>query len=35
MTFNDSKKMEDTCLYKLSKYDGIEWFKHVMLVSSY
>jgi hypothetical protein len=27
--------MEDTCLYKLSKYDGLSWFKHVMLVSSY
>jgi pimeloyl-ACP methyl ester carboxylesterase len=35
MTFNDEKKMENTCLYKLSKYEGIEWFSHIMLASSY
>ena len=32
---DDTKNSEDSCLFKLSQYDGLEWFKHLVLVSSY
>uniref|UniRef100_A0A7S3FS89 DUF676 domain-containing protein n=1 Tax=Strombidium rassoulzadegani TaxID=1082188 RepID=A0A7S3FS89_9SPIT len=35
LSMSDSKNIEDTVLYQLSKQKGPEWFKHVILVSSY
>ncbi len=31
----DGKTLEDCYLYKLSQMDGLSWFKHMVLVSSY
>jgi alpha-beta hydrolase superfamily lysophospholipase len=31
----DQKDMEQTFLFQLSKAQGLSWFKHVLLVSSY
>ena len=35
MRMADEKNLEDCMLYKLAHYDGLSWFKHMMLVSSY
>ena len=32
---NDNKDLNETCLYKLSEYHGLNWFKHVYLLSSH
>ena len=32
---SDSKVVEETFLYRLSKIDGLNWFKNVCLFSSY
>ncbi len=32
---SDHKNMEDCFLYKLSEMKGLNWFKHIVLVSSY
>ena len=32
---NDNKDLNETCLYKLSEYNGLNWFKHVYLLSSH
>ncbi|CAG9323932.1 unnamed protein product [Blepharisma stoltei] len=34
LCFEDHESVEGTFLYKLSKYEGLEWFKYVVLVSS-
>ena len=31
----DNKNMENTAFYKLSTCKGFEWFKHIILVSSF
>ena len=31
----DGKNLEDCYLYKLSQMEGLNWFKHMVLVSSY
>jgi len=35
LRLNDSKNLEDCFVYKLSEMKGLNWFKHVILVSSY
>ena len=35
LTMTDHKNIEQTCLFELSKYKGLEWMKHVVLVSSF
>ena len=35
MELSDNKNMENTAFYKLSNFQGLEWFKHVILVSSF
>jgi hypothetical protein len=35
LSMTDSKTIEQTALYRLSQVKGIEWFKHVILISSY
>lgn len=35
LSMTDSPNLEDTFLYKLSCCDGLNWFKNVVLVSSY
>ena len=32
---NDNKDLNETCLYKLSEYNGLNWFKFVYLLSSH
>ena len=32
---NDNADLNETCLYKLSEYNGLNWFKHVYLLSSH
>ena len=32
---SDSSDMELCCLYKISEMRGMNWFKHIVLVSSY
>ena len=31
----DTRTIEESCLYKMSKLDGLQWFKYMMLVSSF
>ena len=31
----DAPKLEDCYLYRLSQCEGLNWFKHMILVSSY
>ncbi len=31
----DGKTLEECALYKLSEFKGLNWFKHIVLVSSY
>lgn len=35
LTMSDSKDLEKTCLFEMSKMEGLEWFKHLIFVSSY
>jgi len=35
LAMSDHKDLKETFMYKLSKTKGLEWFKHVVLVSSY
>ena len=35
MTDVAAHEMETSCLYKLSEMKGLNWFKHIVLVSSY
>jgi hypothetical protein len=35
LSMSDHKNLEETCLYKLSCAQGLNWFKNVALVSSY
>ena len=35
LSMTDSKNLEDTFLYKLSCWDGLNWFKNIVLISSY
>lgn len=35
LTLTDGKTAEKCTLYKLSEAEGLEWFKHVALMSSY
>lgn len=35
LTMSDNKTLENTCIYSLSKLEGIEWFKHLSFVSSF
>ena len=34
-TQNDNKDLNETCLYKLSEYNGLNWFKYIYLLSSH
>ncbi len=31
----DNKNLEECFLYKMSEMRGLNWFKHIVLVSSY
>jgi len=31
----DEKELEKTTLFEMSKLKGFEWFKHIILVSSF
>lgn len=31
----DSRTIEESALFKMSKLDGLQWFKYMMLVSSF
>ncbi|CDW80262.1 serine [Stylonychia lemnae] len=35
LRMSDNKNLEETTLYKLSEFKGLNWFKHIVLVSSY
>ncbi len=35
LSMSDNKVVEKTALFELSKSEGLKWFKHVMLVSSF
>ncbi|CAD8167754.1 unnamed protein product [Paramecium pentaurelia] len=35
LTLNDSQNIQETCLYKLSKLEGLGWFNNIALMSSY
>lgn len=35
LRMSDAKSLEDCYLYKLSESKGLNWFKHIVLVSSY
>ena len=35
LSMADDKNIEKTCLFKLSQMNGLEWFKHIILISSY
>jgi hypothetical protein len=35
LSMTDASKLEDTFLYKLSCCDGLNWFKNIVLISSY
>lgn len=35
LSMTDSKVMEQTAIYELSQTKGLEWFKHVVLLSSF
>jgi triacylglycerol esterase/lipase EstA (alpha/beta hydrolase family) len=35
LSFSDSKNIKDSLVYKLSEYDGLNWFSHVYLLSSH
>ncbi|CAD8069313.1 unnamed protein product [Paramecium primaurelia] len=35
LTLNDSSNPLETCLYKLSSYEGLGWFTNIALMSSY
>ena len=35
LSMTDSKVMEQTAIYELSQMKGLEWFKHVVLLSSF
>jgi len=34
MRFHDSNNIEQAYLYKLSKYEGLNWFKNVYFMAS-
>jgi len=35
LTMGDHRDLEKTCLYEMSKVEGLAWFRHMVLVSSY
>lgn len=35
MALDDGKDLMDSYIYKLSTYEGLNWFKHVVFTSSY
>lgn len=35
MRLSDNIKIEESTLFKLSEYNGLEWFKYIVLVGSY
>lgn len=35
LSMSDAKDVEDTCLYKLSTFQGLKWFQNVVLVCSW
>ena len=35
MRMADANKLEDCFLYRLSQCEGLNWFKHMILISSY
>ena len=35
LSMSDSSNVEDTCLYKLSALEGLNWFQNVVLVCSW
>jgi hypothetical protein len=34
LSMADAKNIKDTFMFKISQYDGMQWFKHIMLFSS-
>ena len=34
MSYTDSDRMEDTFMFRLSQLEGLEWFKHILLLAS-
>ena len=35
LSMSDNKVVEETCLFRLSKINGLNWFKNICLFSSY
>ena len=35
LRMSDNSNLEECALYKLSEFKGLNWFKHIVLVSSY
>jgi len=35
LSMTDADKIENTFLYKLSQMQGLNWFQHIGLISSY
>jgi hypothetical protein len=35
LSLSDCKNLQETCIYKLSEFEGLNWFNHVFLVSSH
>ena len=35
MSLADKNDIDESYIYKLSMYEGIEWFQHIILISSY
>ena len=35
LRMSDTKNLEESMLYRISEMKGLNWFKHIVLVSSY
>lgn len=35
LCLTDNPNLTETCLYKLSEFSGLNWFKHIYLISSH
>jgi hypothetical protein len=34
LSFSDSKNLNESCIYKLSEFEGLNWFSHIYWLSS-
>ncbi len=35
LSFSDAKEMKDCCIFRMSDFEGLNWFRHVYLISSH